>query len=118
MKNQTSSRIPLAGLFAAAALFFQFGAQSAILGPYSSDANTLHLWHMDTGVPVIDAVSSGGTNLTVAGGGATLTDASFPGFGTALNTVDGGQGGGNTATNIDAYLAPVTLVNAVGDNIP
>src|SRR5258705_544539 len=59
-----------------------------IVGPYSPDANTLHLWHMDqTTVPVLDSVLSGGTNFTVLTNGATLGNASFPGFGTALSAL-------------------------------
>ena len=117
MKTNQSSKTILAGLFAAA-IFLPFCTQGAILGPYIPDANTLHLWHMDSTTPVVDAVSPGGTNLMVAGGGAALTNASFPTFGLALNTLDGGQGGGNTAANIDAYLAPATLANSGADNIP
>jgi len=57
-----------------------------IVGPYTADGNTLHLWHMDqTTVPVLDSVLSGGTNFTVLTNGATLGNASFPGFGTALS---------------------------------
>lgn len=115
MKTNKIVSLIIASL-SAAAMCFQFGAYGAILGPYTSDVNTLHLWHMDTAAPVLDAVA-GGLNLTALANGATLTTASFPGFGTALNTVDAGQGGGNTATNIDAYLAPLTLANGTGDNV-
>jgi autotransporter-associated beta strand protein len=58
-----------------------------IVGPYSPDVNTLHLWHMnESAVPVLDAVTSGGTNFNVLTNGATLGNASFAGFGTALST--------------------------------
>ena len=67
--------------------------------------------------PCIDAVGISGTNLTVLGGGATLNNSSFPGFGTALSTLDAGQGGGNVAGNIDASLSPLTLANSAADNV-
>lgn len=65
-------------------------AQAALYGPYAADSDTLHLWHMDSPAPVEDAVPSGGTNLVGLLNGAALGDASYPGFGTALNTTDGG----------------------------
>lgn len=88
-----------------------------IVGPYQPDAATLHLWHMDSAaVPVTNHVS-GGFALTVAANGATLGNPSYPGFGTAVSTLDGGQAGTNFSGAIDAYLAPATLVNGAGDNI-
>lgn len=76
-----------------------------IVGPYSPDVNTLHLWHMDqTTVPVLDAVASGGTNLTSLQNLATLGNTSFPGFGSALNA----YGQGPTVAGA-CYLAPRTL---------
>ena len=79
-----------------------------IVGPYTADANTLHLWHMDQStVPVVDAVASGGTNLTSLQNLATLGNASFPGFGSALNA----YGQGPTVAGA-CYLAPQTLPNA------
>jgi hypothetical protein len=53
-------------------------SKANIVGPYTADVNTLHLWHMDQStVPVLDSVSSGGTNFTVLTNGATLGNASF-----------------------------------------
>src|SRR5437016_6087551 len=67
--------------------------QAAIIGPYSVDSATLHLWHMDQAtVPVIDA-AAGGTNLVGLFNGATLANVSFTGFGNSLNTADGGPDG-------------------------
>jgi autotransporter-associated beta strand protein len=78
-----------------------------IVGPYTADVNTLHLWHMDQStIPVLDSVTSGGTNLTSLQNGATLGNASFPGFGSALNTY--GPGPNFTGSS---YLAPQTLPN-------
>src|SRR4051794_17093284 len=105
-------KIPRVALIAATLSFF-FDADAVIVGPYTSDSSTLHLWHLDeTATPCIDAVGISGTNLTVLGGGATLNNSSFPGFGTALSTLDAGQGGGNVAGNIDASLSPLTLANS------
>jgi autotransporter-associated beta strand protein len=78
-----------------------------IVGPYTADVNTLHLWHMDQiAVPVLDSVSTGGTNLTSLQNLATLGNASFPGFGSALSA----YGQGPTVAGA-CYLAPRTLPN-------
>ena len=78
-----------------------------IVGPYTADGNTLHLWHMDQStVPVLDSVASGGTNLTSLQNGATLGNASYPGFGSAVNAYGPGP---NFASS--CYLAPQTLPN-------
>ena len=91
--------------------------RAGIVAPYTADASTLHLWHMDAGAtPVPDAVATGGTNLTALANGATLTDASFSGFGTALNTYDGGPTA-TAASGMDASLSVLTLVNGTGDNV-
>ncbi len=88
----------------------------ATLQPYSPDSYTLHLWHLDeTDVPVVD-FASGGTNLTSLSGGATLGTASFAGFGSVLNTVDGGQSG-TTASSKNAVLSALPLVDGDADNV-
>jgi len=88
----------------------------AALAPYTVDANTLHLWHLDeSATPCIDAVV-GGTNLTSLAGGATLSNPSFPGFGTALNTIDGGQTA-TSASGKNALLSALPLVDGPGDNV-
>ena len=105
MESNRSSKIIAARFIAAAVLSGQLVAQAAIVGPYTADGNTLHLWHMDAGaVPVPDAVASGAVNLATLANGATLGNASFTGFTSALNTLDGGQGA-TAAGNKDAYLA-------------
>jgi autotransporter-associated beta strand protein len=111
MKSNTSNPLKklfnlglLTGAFAMAA-----SVQAAIVGPYSPDANTLHLWHMDQATaPVIDS-AAGGTNLAGLFNGATLGNASFTGFGNSLNTIDGGQDG---TANRDALL---TVANPLGN---
>ena len=96
MKTNLLSRTLLAGLLATAGLLLQHNARATIVGPYSPDANTLHLWHMDSGAaPVPDVVPSGGTNLVSLLNGAILGSPSYVNgtvnFGSALNTLDGGQ---------------------------
>src|ERR1035438_9928816 len=91
---------------AAAVLSLCFCAQALIVGPYSLDAKTLHLWHLnETALPALDA-APGGTNLAALGGSATLGNASYSGFGTALST----------ATASGDYLAPRTLAADTSDN--
>ncbi len=59
-------------------LFSMRVANAVILGPYTSDGATLHLWHLnESGAPAIDS-ASGGTNLTSLANGATLGGTSFP----------------------------------------
>ena len=91
-------------------------AHALIVGPYQPDAHTLHLWHFDEpAAPITNAVP-GGLALTVLGGGATLTNVSYPGFGGSLNTIDGGPNA-TAGVDRDAYAAPRTLVNGTGDNV-
>src|SRR6266705_5110629 len=98
----------VASLSATAILFFSFNARASIVGPYTADANTLHLWHVDEGsVPSIDSATAGGTNLVSLLNGATLGNLSYTGFGNALNTVDGGQDT-TVATGKDALITPST----------
>ena len=90
-------------------------AKVQALTPYTPDAHTLHLWHLDeTAAPCVDS-TVGGTNLTILANGATLGDTSFAGFGNCLNTVDGGQG--NT-TQKDALLSIVPLSGGSSDDVP
>lgn len=59
-------------------------ASASIVGPYTADSDTLHLWHFDnvTG-EVADSAGSIGLNAV---SGATLGSASFTGFGNAGDT--------------------------------
>src|ERR1035437_10162412 len=93
-------------LISAAFCFIGSSAQALIVGPYSLDASTLHLWHLnETAVPALDSAPDG-TNLTALGGSATLGNASYAGFSTALST----------ATTLGDYLAPRTLAADTSDN--
>ncbi|HWI57080.1 MAG TPA: hypothetical protein VNZ22_07625, partial [Bacillota bacterium] len=86
----------LCGLLGAALCGVQLSAHAILVGPYTPDAFTLHLWHFDeSSTPVVDYAPTGGTNLTSVANGATLGTASFAGFGSALNTYDGGPNGTN-----------------------
>ncbi len=72
-------------------------AQSQTFAPYSTDATTLHLWHLDeTIAPANDAVNG---DLPLVGllNGATLGNKSLQGFGSALKP--------NTISNIAGLLA-------------
>jgi len=63
-------------------------SNSNIAGPYTADAYTLHLWHLDeASPPCLDAVTSSNLNLNGLLNGAQLANAAYPGFGTCLNTL-------------------------------
>src|SRR5262245_50942721 len=60
--------------------------RAAILGPYTADANTLHLYHLDeTGTPVADA-GTAPQPMNGAINSPTFGNPSFTGFGTSLDT--------------------------------
>src|SRR5947208_3819592 len=91
-------------------LFLQVGiAHATVNGPYTPDADTLHLWHMNEHTaPVVD-VGADGLHLTALRNGATLGNGSYKGFGTALSTYDGGPDA-VTEVGRDAYLSARPLV--------
>jgi hypothetical protein len=104
LSNQQSTR-RCRGLIAMLAFAAGIPSAEAIVSPYTPDASTLHLWHLnETSAPAIDSGSSA-LDLPVLGGAALLGDPSFPGFGNALNT----------AGSTSSYLAPAALINGVGD---
>jgi hypothetical protein len=94
--------------------------QAEILGPYTPDADTLHLWHMnETTAPVVDAASNG-TDLTALENGATLGNESYSGvkgFGTALGTYTGNPATRPGSAGQDCYLAALPLQNGPADNV-
>ncbi len=78
--------------------------------PYTVDANTLHLWHLDAIFPpAVDAVG-GDTPLTSLANGATLWAPSLPGFGTGLDT------SANRGTANGALLSALPLANGPDDD--
>src|SRR6187549_1208723 len=89
---------------ASAFLLLTLNQSSAlIVGPYTPDSSTLHLWHLNEGtVPVLDSVT-GGTSLNVMANGAALGATSYSGFGTAFNTLEAGASI-TAGTNRDAIL--------------
>src|ERR1017187_10404702 len=94
-------------LLFAAAFSTCFCVHAFIVGPYTADTNTLHLWHLDeTAVPAID-LAIGGTNLTALRGAASLGNASFTGFGNCLSTAGSGQ----------SYLAPLVWTGNTADDV-
>ncbi len=106
-------------VFIGISIVFVLQAESgrgSTLRPYTPDADTLHLWHMnEQAVPVID-MGSDAMHLTALRNGATLGNVSYRGFGTALSTYDGGPESTADAGH-DAYLAARPLVNGTGDNV-
>jgi autotransporter-associated beta strand protein len=84
-------------------LFLRFEGCAGLIAPYVNDSSTLQLWHMnDAATPVISS-ATGGQNLNALVNGASLNNASFLGFGTALSTFDGGESN-NAAAAKDAAL--------------
>ena len=91
MTPRLSTQTVIAGLSAAAILLASACANAAIVGSYTPDANTLHLYHLDEAAAPSPDAASGGTNLVGLLFGATLGNVSYNGFASALNTLDGGQ---------------------------
>src|SRR5262245_34090986 len=103
-------------VFTGISIAFVLQVQGSTLRPYTADADTLHLWHMnEQSVPVID-LGGDAMHLTALRNGATLGNVSYRGFGTALSTYDGGPESTADAGH-DAYLAARPLVNGTGDNV-
>jgi len=92
---------------------------ATVTGPYSVDANTLHLWHLDeVGTPAVDQAhyNYNGTftvkpdanqPLNALFGTGSLGNSSYAGFGSAY-------GGG--ATPVNAGLSALTPANSATDN--
>lgn len=84
---------------------------AAVRGPYTPDGYTLHLYHFDGNAQ--DAVPSNPIHLTLAYG-AAVSEPSYEGFGTALNTYEGSS---NTSANQPiAYADEVAISNFVGSD--
>jgi hypothetical protein len=105
-------------------------AHGAIKGPYTVDANTMHLWHLDESTtPAVDQAHYRylGTftdkldaNQPLLGlvGAATLGNASYPGFGTALSTANVSQVPPYPTNSIEPGLSAAEFaVNGTGDNV-
>lgn len=95
----------------------------AALAPCVPDSATLQLWHLDEAPIAGSAASavSGGVPLAAIANGAALGAESFPGFGRAASTFDGGpeatlSANPNGVPGRDAYLGPLPLANGSGDN--
>jgi autotransporter-associated beta strand protein len=93
-------------------------ASANIVAPYTADANTLHLWHLDeSATPCIDSVTgSNAVNLLDLATGATLGNLSYSSgtnnFGSALNTAAGGAGKGDLlAASASAGNVTITLAD-------
>ena len=100
--------IPSSTALAVAALLVQTTARAVIVGPYQTDSNTLHLWHLDeAAVPCIDsaAPTTGATNCVKLLNHATLGNSSYTGFGNALSSLYNGQND-ITAADMGALLTP------------
>jgi autotransporter-associated beta strand protein len=92
-------------------------ASALIVGPYTPDANTLHLWHLDeSAVPCVDS-APGGTNLTYIVGGTSLGNVSYStNFNNLTNNFTNSIGFG-TVTTSNAVLMVAGSGN-VGTPIP
>lgn len=84
-------------------------SQATIIAPYTADADTLHLYHLDdsnTGSTVAD--SAGSINLSKQNN-ATLGNSSFTGFGTSGNT-----SAANNSIIRSSVVSPGPIVAPVG----
>ena len=103
-----------------AAIFTPWLAQAFILGPYTPDANTLHLYHLDDSTtPVVDSATvAGSTNLNNLANSATLGNTAYSNtFNTCLSTLGGGQnsvGGANQAMVLEGTTigTPISMTYA------
>lgn len=91
-------------------LAMAIASQAAITGPYTADASTLHLWHIDEAT--LNVADSGTGNIALtslgSGGGNSLGNASYPGFGNAY---------GGVAT-LETGLTALPFANGAADNTP
>lgn len=107
-----SSRTPIVSLIAIAiAAATVSSSQAAITGPYTADANTLMLYHLDEASGAFDNLGTTGSSFDLDdNGGATgrdaigsggLGDTAFSGFGSSFNALDSGDGTyhGSTVTD-------------------
>ena len=80
--------MPICGILAT--LGFVLAAspsRGALIAPYTPDADTLHLWHLDEADPGPASDTGNGTTFPLGPtGGASLGAASYSGFGTAADT--------------------------------
>jgi hypothetical protein len=124
-----------AALVAAAAnAWFADHAGAALLGPYSVDSNTMHLWHLDEQTtPAADQAhyNYAGTFTTkpdanqplsalfgaAPASPATLGNASFAGFGTALSTAGISGAPPYPANSVQPGLGALTPANSTADNV-
>lgn len=91
-----------------------------ILGPYTPDADTLHLWHMNESTPPVVDAATNGTDLTALENGATLGNESYvavKGFGTAVGTYTGNPATRPGSAGQDCYLSALPLQNGPADNV-
>jgi hypothetical protein len=108
---------------------FSRSSLAQVGGPFTVDANTLHLWHMnDTVGPVVDSVPSG-LNLTLidqatanpaVGANTTLSNLSFTGFGTATGFAANATVPTNAPTVVPhrpILLGAAALSNADADSV-
>ncbi len=100
-------------LCASALVFLAVHPAGAVIVPYTADAATLHLWHLDeASTPCVDA-APGGTNLTRMINGATLGNAGYSnGTVNFSNCISFG-----TLTTAGAVIFPAGSAN-VGTAIP
>jgi len=83
---------------------------AGISGPYASDANTLHLWHLDEADPGPAADSGNGTTFGLTPTGGTLLGAtSFAGFGSA------GDASAATVAGLRGSSIPISGVTGAGE---
>jgi hypothetical protein len=98
MVTQTWKSVSGGLYLACLVLFSSSSASAAITGPYTADANTLHLYHLDeSAAPLEDTgfVDANDIDLSLTGVSPTLSQTSFSGFGSAVafpgnGALDGG----------------------------
>lgn len=98
---------------AAAIALVSAGTLAASIVRYEPDPFTAHLWHLDEAdAPAADA-APGDRGLVSLANGASLNHPSFPGFGSALSTLDGGP---DAIADRNAALSALPLADGAADN--
>jgi len=94
MSREVKNLVSISVVFALGMFVFAGIAGAAVVGPYTVDANTLHLWHLDEAAGTGTAADVVGTaNMGWVSGDATQGASTYAGFGSSILAGAGGCAG-------------------------